>query len=100
MTTIDFEELTWRSTSLLCNRAYQITNGKTYVFAYSVLRLGKMGDDPIEAWKNKIKWYSENNHMKGHESNRRHADRVETIPRNHNVGPPREDSKSNEKPTV
>ena len=23
-----------------------------------------MGDDPIAAWKNKIKWYSENNHLK------------------------------------
>ena len=27
-------------------------------------RLGKMGDDPIEACQNKIKWYSENNHFK------------------------------------
>ena len=36
------------------------------------------------------------------ESNRRHADgvRVENIPRNHDVRPPREDLKSNERPTV
>ena len=26
---------------------------------------GKDGDDPHAAWKNKIKWYSENNHFKG-----------------------------------
>ena len=64
VTTIDFEEFTWRSTSLLCNRAYQITNAKTYVFADPVLCLGKMGDDPTAAWKNKIRWYSENNHLK------------------------------------
>ena len=40
--------------------------------------------------------------LQGYESNRRHADgvRVENIPRNHNVGPPREDSKSNERITV
>ena len=40
--------------------------------------------------------------LQGYESNRRHADgvRVENLPRNHNVGPPREDSKSNERPTV
>ena len=33
------------------------------------------------------------------ELNRRHADgvRVDNIPRNHNVKPPREDSKSNER---
>ena len=39
--------------------------------------------------------------LQGYESNRRNADgvRVENIPRNHNVGPPREDSKSNERST-
>ena len=35
-----------------------------YVFSDSVLCLGKMGDNLVEAWKNKIKWYSENNHFK------------------------------------
>ena len=36
--------------------------------------------------------------LQGYESNRRHADgvRVESIPRNHNVGPPQEDSRSDE----
>ena len=40
--------------------------------------------------------------LQGYESNRRHADGVpvENIPRNHIVGPPREDSKSNERPTA
>ena len=52
------------STSLLCEKAYQITNAKAYVFPDSVLCVGKMGDDPIATWKNKIKWYSENNHFK------------------------------------
>ena len=64
MTTIDFKELTWRSTSLLCSRAYQITNAKTYIFSDSVLCVGKMGDDTIAVWKNKVEWYSENNHFK------------------------------------
>ena len=63
---------------------------------------GKMGDDPIATWKSKIKWYSEKQSLQGYESNWRHADgvRVESIPRNHVVGPPREDSKSNERPTA
>ena len=40
--------------------------------------------------------------LQGYESNRWYADgvRVENIPRNPNVGPPREDSKSNERPAV
>ena len=62
--TIDFKELTWRSTSLFCSRAYQITNAKTLFFSDSVLCVGKMGDDPSAAWKKKINWYSEKNHFK------------------------------------
>ena len=45
-------------------KAYQITNTKTYVFSDSVLCVGKLGDDPFAIWKSKIKWYSENNHVK------------------------------------
>ena len=51
---------------------------------------GKMGDDPDAAWKIKIKWNSENNHFT--ELNR--------IDGNHCVGPPREDSKFNDRSTV
>ena len=28
LTTIDYKELTWRSTSLLCDKAFEITNAK------------------------------------------------------------------------
>ena len=49
----------WRSTTPLCDKAFEVTNAKTSVFADSVLCLGSMTDDPIEAWKNKIKWYLE-----------------------------------------
>ena len=49
VTIIDFKELTCRSTSLLCSRAFQITNAKIYIFSDSVLCVGKMGDDPIAA---------------------------------------------------
>ena len=61
-----------------------------------------MGDDPIATWKSKIRWYSKKQSLQGYESNWRHADgvRVESIPTNHDVGPPREDSKSNERPTA
>ena len=43
LTTVDYEEFTWSATSLLCDKAFQITNAKTYVFVDSVLCL--------EAWK-------------------------------------------------
>ena len=37
---------------------------KCTIFSDSVLCVGEMGDDPNATWKNKIKWYSENNHFK------------------------------------
>ena len=64
VSTIGFKDATWMSTRLLCEKAYQITNAKTYVFSASVLCVGKMGDDPVATWKSKIEWYSENNHFK------------------------------------
>ena len=64
MTTIDYKDPTWRSTSLLCDKAFEITNAKTYVFADSVLCLGSISDQPVEAWKNQIKWYLETCNLK------------------------------------
>ena len=52
------------STSFLNSRTYQYSDAKAYVFSDSVLCLGKMGDDPTATWKSKIKWSSENNHVK------------------------------------
>ena len=57
LTTIDCEQTTWRSTTLLRDKAIEITNAKTYIFSDSVLRLGGISDQPVEARKNKIKWY-------------------------------------------
>ena len=57
VTTIDFKELTWMSTSLLSEKACRFTNAKTYVFSDCVLCVGKMGDDPVATWKSKIIWY-------------------------------------------
>ena len=60
LTTVDFKEPTWRSTTLLCDKAFEITNAKTFVFADSVLSLGSISDQPFEAWKNKSVWFLEN----------------------------------------
>ena len=64
VSTIKLKDDTWMSTSLLCEKAYQITNAKAYVFSDSVLCVGKMGEDPSATWKSKIKWHPENNHFK------------------------------------
>ena len=60
LTTIDCKQLTWRSTVLLCDKAIEITNAKTYVFADSVLCLGGIsteanridGEPMAFEWKN------------------------------------------------
>ena len=50
---------------VLCEKAYQITNAKTYVFSNSVLCVGKWEMTLLRPDRAKIKWYSENNHFKG-----------------------------------
>ena len=67
-------DATWMSTSLLCEKAYQITNAKTCVFSDSVFCVGKVGGDPVATWKSKIKWYSENIHFK-------HLNRIDAMPK-------------------
>ena len=55
LTTIDFKEPTWKSTTPPCDKAFEITNVSTYVFADSVLCLGSISYNSLEVWKNKIK---------------------------------------------
>ena len=100
--TIEFEETTWRSTSLLCERAYQITTAQVYVFSDSVLCMGEMRGDPNAAWMNKIFKVCAEQPLQGIESNRWYADgvRVKNIPRIHDVWHTRRDSKIDEKYTV
>ena len=64
LTTIESKEPTWRSTTSLRDTAFEITNAKTYVFADSAFCPGSISDEPIEAWKNRIKWYLENRYQK------------------------------------
>ena len=39
-------------------------NSKTYVFSDSVLCLGGISPEPVQAWKDKIKWYLETCYLK------------------------------------
>ena len=65
VTTIEFKDSTWLSTGLLCSRAYRIIHAKACVFSHSVLCVGKIGDDPIASWKNKINHFKELNRIDG-----------------------------------
>ena len=51
VSTINWDQRTWREFSLLCDRAVRIMNSKTYVFSGSVLCLGGISPEPFQAWK-------------------------------------------------
>ena len=72
----------WRETTLLCDKAVEITNAQTYVFSDSVLCLGGIGDRPVEAWKKRTKWFSGRSLSQRFGSHRRRAGgvRVEIAP--------------------
>ena len=61
---IELEDITWRTTSVLCERASHIISANVYIFSDSVQSMGEMRDVPNAAWMNKIKLCSENNHFK------------------------------------
>ena len=48
------KNLTWISTTLQGDKAIEITKTKTYVFDDSILGLGSISNQPVEAWNNKI----------------------------------------------
>ena len=102
VSTINFKDFTWKSTSLLCSKAYQVTKRQSLRLLRLCALWENMGDDPIATWKKENSMVFGKQSLQGYESNRRNADgvRVENIPGNHDVGPPRKDSKSDERPTV
>ena len=64
LSTINWDQPMWRESSLLCGRAVRIMKSQTYVFCDSVLCLGGISPEPVEAWKGKTKWYLETRYLK------------------------------------
>ena len=64
LSTIDWKQPLWKDTSLQCDRVVHIANSKTYVFSDSVLSLGSLSDKPVEARKDRIKWFLESRYLK------------------------------------
>ena len=49
---------------LIAQSSLSISTAMVHVFSDSVLCLGKMGDNPVESWKSKIQWYSDNDYFR------------------------------------
>ena len=54
LSTITWDQPVWRESSLLCDRAVRILNSKTYVFSDSVLCLGGISPEPVQAYLKKL----------------------------------------------
>ena len=64
LSTINWDQPMCRESSLLCDRAVRIVRSNTCVFSDSVLCLGDISPEPVQAWKDKIKWYLETRFLK------------------------------------
>ena len=51
---INWDQPMWTESSLLCDRAVRKMKSKSYVFSDSVLCLGGISPEPVEAWKDKL----------------------------------------------
>ena len=54
LTTINWKQPMWKETSLLTDRAVQFATAETFGFSDSVLCLGGISDEPVEALKSRI----------------------------------------------
>ena len=60
MTTIDWENSSWKYLSLICDeQAISLQRTKVYVFSDSVLCLGKINENPQsnKAWEDRLTWF-------------------------------------------
>ena len=60
---INFQDFKVGIDELIAQSSSPIFHCQTLVISDSVLYLGKMGDDPVESWKEQIEWYSGNNYF-------------------------------------
>ena len=56
---INWQQQTWQRTTLLTDKAVQLSTAKTYVFSDSVLCMGRISEKPVKAWKEKINGFFE-----------------------------------------
>ena len=73
---IDWQQSSWKRTTLLSVRAVRLSQAKAYEFSDSVLCMGRISENPANAWKEKIKLVYEFIPVSRIGSNRRGADGV------------------------
>ena len=54
---INWQENSCKRTTLLTDRAVQQSTAKAYVSSDSVLCMGRISENPVSAWKEKIDWF-------------------------------------------
>ena len=62
--TVNWDQFTWRETSLLCDRAVRIMKSKLFVFSDSVPCLGGISPEPVQALERQNIWYLETRYLK------------------------------------
>ena len=59
----NWQQQTWQRTTLLTDKAVQLSNAKTYVFSDSVFGMGRISENPVKAWKEEIDWLQNSLHF-------------------------------------
>ena len=54
---INWQENSWRRTTLLTDRAVRLSTAKASVLSDSVLCMGRISENHVKAWKEKIDWF-------------------------------------------
>ena len=64
LSTIYWDQLLWRESSLLCDRAVRMMKSQNYIFSDSVPCVGGISPEPVQASKDKIQWCLETRYLK------------------------------------
>ena len=70
---INWQDKSWKRTTLLNDRAVQLSTAKVCAFSGSELCMGRIPDNPVIAWMEKITWFM-------HSSQCRELDRIDGEP--------------------
>ena len=54
---IDSYQRSWQRRTLLTDHAVELSTAKAYVFSDSLLCMGRISENPVSAWKEKIDWF-------------------------------------------
>ena len=61
---INWQDKSWKRTTLLNDRAVQLSTAKVFVFSDSALCMGRTPNTPVSAWKEKLEWFMNSSHYR------------------------------------